>query len=83
MQALCVKCLGKGVETSSHYWDALGRHACARHAREDGVHVKQALCVKCLVNDVETQSAYKDALGRHACARHAREDGTYLKRSSR
>ena len=73
----CWKCFVAGIITYANYKDLQGRAACARHAREDGVHVKQALCVKCLQNDVETESRYKDALGRHACARHAREDGTH------
>ena len=77
----CWKCFVGGIIISAHYKDLQGRAACARHAREDGVHVKQALCMKCLENGVETQSAYKDALGRHACARHAREHGTHVKRS--
>ena len=77
----CWKCFVEGTIIKSSYKDLQGRAACASHAREDGVHVKQALCVKCLQNDVETESRYKDALGRHACARHAREDGTYEKRS--
>ena len=77
----CWKCFVGGIIVYACYKDLQGRAACARHAREDGVHVKQALCVKCLGNGVETNSCYKDALGRHACAKHAREDGTHVKKA--
>jgi hypothetical protein len=40
-QALCAKCLVHDVETTSAFKDAQGRHACARHAREEGAYVKQ------------------------------------------
>ena len=68
-QNLCVRCLDESdVETESCFKDARGQHACARHAHEDGTHVKQKLCVKCLMEtDTETHS------------RHARQDGTHVK----
>ena len=73
------KCFLAGTLICSGNKDLQGRAACARPAREDGVHVMQALCVRCFGNDVEANSCYKDALERHACARNAREDGTHVK----
>ena len=46
---MCAKCKAIGVEKRGEYKDGQGRHACAKHAREDGTYAaqKQSLCAKC------------------------------------
>ena len=47
---MCAKCKAIGVEKRGAYKDGQGRHACSKHARQDGTFVAQKdsrLCAKC------------------------------------
>ena len=70
---MCQVPRGRGGERRGLYKDGQGRHACAKHSREDAYSraLDGALCVVCLEAGDRVAGDCRDAHGRQACAMHA------------